>query len=90
MKLVLPIICMTASVIALVLSILGIISALITNVFVLFGAFAIVIVISGFTISVIDCGLSFALVKSKLCIAAGIISAIAMFTSMASLIILIK
>ncbi len=89
MKFVLPIICFTASLAALAISIIGILCAAVVSFVELFGAFAIVIVIIGFTISVVDCGLSFSLIKSKLCIAAGVISAIAMFVGIASFIIII-
>ncbi len=89
MKLVLPIICLVTSIAAFIIAILGLLSALISGFMTLFGVFAIVIIITGFTLSVIDCGLGFSFLKSKICLASGIISAVAMMISITSFIVLI-
>lgn len=89
MKHILPIICLITSIVAIVISLVGLFTVAVAGAIELFGVFAIVTVLIGFTTSVIDCGLSFSLIKSKVCLSAGIISAVAMLISIISLIILI-
>lgn len=85
---VLPILCIIGSVVALIMALCSITLAIVTGLVTIVGVFAIVILLIGFTIAVADCGLSFALTKSKLCLSSGIISAIAMIIDIVAFILL--
>lgn len=89
MNKVIPIASIILSVLALIISVCGIIFAAVTELLPLLGAFAIVTVVIGFTLSAINIGFCFIFVKSKLCLAAGIISLISLAVNIASFVILI-
>ncbi|MCH5163722.1 MAG: hypothetical protein J1F36_01755 [Clostridiales bacterium] len=89
MKKIIPIANIVASIAALAFSLCGIAFAILTRLSTIFAPFAIVIIVVGFTISVISCSVGFAFTKSKLCITAGIISAVSMFIGIASFIVII-
>ena len=89
MNKIIPIFNVVASIAALILSVCGIAFAVASGVTVLLLPFGIVLTVLAFIFAVVSCGMGFAFVKSKLCITAGIIGAVAGAISIASFIIMI-
>ena len=83
-----PIANIVLSIVALFLGLCGFAFAVLKSV-VLFSAFAITLIVISFTLSAVVCGFGFAFTKSKLCVAAGIISAVSLVLNVVSFVILL-
>ncbi len=89
MKKIVPIVVMIFSVIAAILSIYGLVLSIMAKFSQLIVPFALVTIITGFTMSVLCCTTGLFLKKSKICLASGILTTVSAVISAIAFILLL-